>query len=304
MLRKWIVVSLALAAMACQPKPQQAASKGEPPALPGDVKAVSAVATTNGTNGGSAIPDPQVENGKLLVTGEFISPQVSDVATKIPGRVGHVYVDEGQRVKAGQPLLEIERDYLELDVRNAQASLERAQAVEAQAKRELERKKGLLAKHSIPESVFDQVQSAWEQSKAALDSAQVGLDTARQRLSDAILRSPFDGVVVEKRTAPGEHLGDATVAFVVAQTAPLRLRFNVSEQYLTAVEEGQDVSATVEAYPGETFTGRIDVIGRTIDPANRTFFLEVTFPNKDGRLRPGLFARTEIELLQRKAEKG
>jgi len=305
MSRRWIFISMALAVVACQPKPSNATKDAATPALPNDVAAVAAVAdTADGSNGAVEITDPEAHNGKLLVTGEFISPEVSNVASKIPGRVARIFVDEGERVRAGQPILELEKDYLELDVKRAQAELDRAQAAVAEANRDLDRKTELRQKNSIPQATFDRVKSTYDQSNAALEVARAGLDTAKQRLADSVLRSPFDGVVVERRTAAGERLGDATVAFVIARTAPLRLRFNVSERYVSSVHDGQEVTATVEAYPGETFTGAIDVVGQTVDPSSRTFFIEVSFPNKDGRLRPGLFARTEIDLLPPSAMKG
>jgi membrane fusion protein (multidrug efflux system) len=111
-----------------------------------------------------------------------------------------------------------------------------------------------------------------------------------------VLRSPIAGVVAERRTDVGERLGDNTVAFVVVQTAPLKLRFRVPERHLAAVHRGQVVSATVDPYPGEHFAGTVSVVGQVVDSASRSFFVESEFPNQDGRLRPGLFARVELAL--------
>ncbi len=102
---------------------------------------------------------------------------------------------------------------------------------------------------------------------------------------------------MEKRTAAGERLSERMdVAFVLARTSPLKLRFDVPERLLSNVKEGQVVKATVDPFPNEMFEGRIDVIGQTIEPSTRTFFVEANFPNSDGRLKPGLFARVQLEL--------
>lgn len=110
-----------------------------------------------------------------------------------------------------------------------------------------------------------------------------------------MLRSPIDGVVAEKRTDIGQRLGDNTVALVVVQTSPLKLRFRVPEKYLAEVHRGQEVKASVDPYPGQVFAGRVTVVGGVIDPATRSFTVETEFANRDGKLRPGLFARVEME---------
>lgn len=231
----------------------------------------------------------------LEPTGEFVSPSRSEVAPKLPGRVAAVYVDEGSRVGRGQTLLTMETDYAKLDIQRAEADLARAKAAEEDARRELERKQGLVANESIPQATFDKAQAAYDQAKAGLASAQASLATAKQRLADSVLRSPMTGVVSERRTDVGEHLGEAGVAFVIVQTAPLKLRFSVPERFLGEVRPGQPVAAKVDPYPGETFSGRIKTVGGVIDPATRTFFAEAEFPNTDGRLRPGLFARVTLD---------
>jgi membrane fusion protein, multidrug efflux system len=247
----------------------------------------------------SGTPAAKIEEGgtalsSLEPTGEFVSPSSSQVAPKMPGRVAAVYVDEGSRVGRGQTLLTMETDYIRLDIQRAEADLARAKAAEADARREIDRKKGLLASESIPQATFDRAQAALDQAQAGRTSAQVVLATAKQRLTDSVIRSPMTGVVSERRTNVGEHLGDAGVAFVVVQTAPLKLRFSVPERFLGEMKTGQPVSARVDPYPGEVFRGRIKTVGGVIDPATRTFFAEAEFPNSDGRLRPGLFARVKL----------
>ncbi len=241
---------------------------------------------------------PRIEASRSLAdlepTGEFISPSQSEVAPKMPGRVAAVHVEEGSRVGRGQTLLTMETDYARLDIQQAEAELTRAKAAEEDARRDFERKKGLLANESIPQATFDRSQGTYDQVRAARESAEVALRTAKQRLADSVIRSPMTGVVAERRTDVGEHLGEAGVAFVIVQTSPLKLRFSVPERYLGEVRRGQRVAATVDPYPGETFSGTIKTVGGVIDPANRTFFAEAEFANSDGRLRPGLFARVKL----------
>jgi RND family efflux transporter MFP subunit len=230
----------------------------------------------------------------LQPTGEFVSPSRSEVAPKEPGRVAAVYVDAGARVGRGQPLLTLETDYFRIEVQRAEADLARARSAEADARRDFERKKGLLGNQSIPQATYDRSQAAHEQAQAAVASAEASLALAKQHVADAVMRSPMTGVVSERRTDVGQRLGEAGVAFVIEQTAPLKLRFSLPERYLGEVRQGRTVTARVDPYPGETFTGRIKTVGGVIDSATRTFFAEAEFSNADGRLRPGLFARVDL----------
>ena len=123
-----------------------------------------------------------------------------------------------------------------------------------------------------------------------------------ERLSDAIVDNPIFLRELRRRMR-GRALFVAMiayiaimcgVAFVIVQTAPLKLRFSIPERYLSELRTGQTIIARVDPYPDEKFAGRIKTLGGVIDPATRTFFAEAEFPNSDGRLRPGLFARIEL----------
>jgi membrane fusion protein, multidrug efflux system len=280
-----------------------ATGKAAPP-LPSDVAPVAGIATAPAPSapaaGGSAAappsPPPASGTGAVAATGEFVSPVRSELAMRLPGRVGRVLVDEGARVRRGQPLLELETTYLALDLERARADVARAQAAAQDAQRDLSRKKELIAKSSVSQAAYDRSDSAFQQARAAVEASVAARDLARQRLADAVLRSPIDGVVAERRTDVGERLGDNSVAFVVAQTSPLKLRFRLPERYLASVHRGQPVRAAVDPYPGETFRGRVSLVGVVVDPATRSFNVETEFENRDGRLTPGLFARVEIDL--------
>jgi RND family efflux transporter MFP subunit len=233
---------------------------------------------------------------RLALTGEFVAHVRSDLVPRTGGRVGQVFVDEGQAVRQGQPLLQLETEYLKLDVARAEAELRRAEAAATDAGRDLERKKGLVQKGSVSQATFDRSQAGADQADAARQAARAALDLARQRLADATLTSPVDGVVAERRTDVGERLTEGTVAFVIEQTAPLKLRVRVPERYLGSIRRGATVGATVEAFPGEEFRGTVSLVGGTVDPQTRTFLVETEFPNGDRRLRPGQFARVETAL--------
>ena len=267
-----------------------ATTTSEAPPLPADVQAVASADTS--TAAVSTAADPSL----LTATGEFISPIRSELSAKLPGRVARMFVDEGSRVTRGQPVLQLESDYLNLNLRSAQAEIARAKAALDEATRDLARKKELAGKGSIPQATFDRSQAVYDQARAGYSAASAQADLLRQQIADTTLRSPVNGIVAEKRTEIGARLGDGGVAFVVVQLSPIRLRFQVPERYLGHIKAGDSVSAKVDPYPNEAFTGTIKTVGGVIDPKTRTMFAEAEFANRDGRLRPGLFARVEARL--------
>jgi membrane fusion protein (multidrug efflux system) len=291
------VLALILLTAACSKKPatQATTTTGEAPPLPADVAAVSATATTDtATKSGVAAVAEATAGDALVATGEFVAPVRSELAVKMPGRVARMYVDEGSRVAKGQPVLELETDYPRINLQRANADLARAKAAEADAARDLDRKKELIAKDSIPRATFDRSQANYDQATAARQSAEAQVALLRQQLADATLRSPIDGVVAEKRTDVGQRLGEATVALVIVQTSPLKLRFRIPERYIATIKKGDSVKARVDPYPDQVFEGRVTTIGGVIDPATRSLAVETEFANRDGKLKPGLFARVEM----------
>lgn len=286
---------LTLAACGGDDESHAATTGQEPLPLPADVRDVGAAVTTAPAETGTIVPSTEA-GGLLVSTGEFVSPIRSEVAAKIIGRVSRVHVDEGSRVTRGQPLLQLETDYLRLNLQAAAAELARAQAMLNEAERDLRRKRELIGKGSIPQATFDRSQAAFDQARAAHAGAAAQVALLRQQIADSTLRAPISGVVEAKRAEVGQKLGDGGVAFVIAQTSPLKLRFSVPERYLGRIRRGDTVVARVDPYPNETFQGKIRTIAGVIDPRTRTMFAEAEFANADGRLRPGLFARVETTI--------
>ena len=292
-------VFVLLLSIACAKKEAPVATTTkEAPSLPADVQNVAVLSGAPAPPPASGETGAQVASATgdaIVATGEFVSPVRSELSAKLPGRVAKMYVDEGSHVSRGEAVLEIETDYARLNLQRAEADLSRAKAVEEDAKRDVARKKELIAKESIPQATMDRSQSMYDQSSAARQSAEAQVALLRQQIADSTLRSPIDGVVAEKRTDVGQRLGDNTVALVIVQTSPLKLRFRVPEKYLASVHRGQPVSATVDPYPNEKFSGKVSVVGGVIDTATRSMLVETEFANRDGKLRPGLFARVEMD---------
>ena len=109
------------------------------------------------------------------------------------------------------------------------------------------------------------------------------------------LASPIDGVVTARNYDNGDLYGGQAI-LAVQKIAPVKLTINVSEQFYSKVKKGDEVSIELDAYPGETFTGKVSLIYPTIDAMTHTFPVEINVPNTDLKLRPGMFARATLNL--------
>ncbi len=286
-----LLLLLLLAAAGCGRRAADAPLAAAKPELPDALKQIAADLEQQR----AAVAATGTTDAEDTATGEFQPRVEANVAPRIAGRVAAVLVDEGQTVAKGQVLLRFESEYLRLDVERAAADLARATAGLTEAQRDFVRKQELQSKGSIAQSSFDRSQAAAERAKADQAGAQATLDTARQRLADADLRAPIAGVVSHRQAEIGEQIEVGRVVFALQQIAPLKLRFRLPERRLGAVQSGQSVEARVDPFPADVFAGRVTQVGGTVDPASRTFFVEAEFPNHDGRLRPGLFARVRLQ---------
>ena len=296
-LRIILLITVSIALLGCgggRPSSAAVTTNGPPP-LPADVQQVGSAVVAPATTA-AATSTEELSGDAFVSTGEFVSPVRSELAPKVAGRVSRMFVEAGSIVSRGQPVLTLETDYLSLQLQQAQAEAARAKAMMDEASRDVARKRELMGKDSIPRATYDRSQSMYEQARAAYAGATAQVNLMRQQIGDSTVRSPITGVVAEKRTEVGQRLADNTIAVVVVQLSPLKLRFSVPERYLGRITPGVRVQARVDPYPTETFTGIIKTVGGVIDPQTRTMFAEAEFANGDRRLRPGLFARVEAKL--------
>lgn len=132
-------------------------------------------------------------------------------------------------------------------------------------------------------------------SQADYDLAKLSLDITKKTynnlLENTYLRSPINGVVTARNYDKGDMYSMTLPIFVVEQIVPVKLLINISESYFTQVHEGMEFDIEVDAYPGEVFKGKVNLIYPTVSSTTHTFPVEVVCQNTDQRLRPGMFAR-------------
>jgi len=203
-----------------------------------------------------------------------------DVGFQVPGKVVAVGPDEGSAVRAGELLAQIDPTDYRLGLAQAEAQAE-------QAAQERERFRPLLAIGSVAANDFERIESGTRQSAAA-----AGL--ARKRLADTRLVAPLSGVVARRAIQAGETAAPGQPVFTIVDVDPVRVRIGVPEAEVAAVRVGQRADVRLPALAGQTFSGRVTLVGIAADPTTRTYAVEVSVPNPAHRLKVGMVAEASV----------
>ena len=191
------------------------------------------------------------------------------IAPSMPLRIKSILVEVGDNVKKGQILASLDATNLE------QAKLK-------------------MKNDSIEFARIDKLFQVGGISKSNWDAMKMASSVSRSNyenlLENTVLRSPINGVVTERNYDAGDMYGGSPV-YVVEQISPVKLKVNVSEKLFTQIKKGMDVDVKLDVYGEENFKGKVSLVYPTINPATRTFPVEVTIANANQRVRPGMFAR-------------
>ena len=200
------------------------------------------------------------------------------------------FVQEGDVIERGTMLAALRKTELLHALEMARAERSRVGAAARQARRELPRTRQLAATGAVAGAELDRARDESAASGAALRGAQARYEDAKSALADAVLAAPIDGTILAKAIEPGELVAPGTVAFTIADVSSVRVKFGVPDTMLSRIEMGATETVTTDAYPGETFAGRVTLISPSADPDSRVFEVQVTIDNADGRLKVGSVA--------------
>jgi multidrug efflux pump subunit AcrA (membrane-fusion protein) len=266
--------------------------------------------------------------------GSLFPQEEVTVSSEVDGKVDQVFVDVGDRVDAGQPIVGVSTVELKLALdqqralyRQARtrlglledsdddlsritdaAEVKKAAADLKQAEDTYNRSKVLLEKQLVPEQDVEQAEARLNSAKAAYDLStqtvqnlraqlpqyRASMELAEKKLRDAVIRAPFKGEVKERVVAPGQYLKVQTPVMGIVSIDPLRVRLKIPEKMTEWVHVGDGVSISVEAYPNKKFSGRVSRINPSVDQQSRTFEVEALLANSEGLLKPGFFIKAQL----------
>jgi RND family efflux transporter MFP subunit len=270
---------------------------------------------------------------RIQAVGSLFAFEESTLSAQVEGRVDKVLVDVGDVVSESQPLVLLDPRELQFELDREQgvvkqvraqlgigpndppptdpekiASVQRAEADLFDANRKYGRAKEMFKDNLISQQQYDEAASRSESAQATYDlalqevnrlkaqliSSEANAALAAKKLSDATIRAPYPGAVETRNVHPGEYVRLQSPVLVLVRTDRLRARLAVPERWAGWIKEGATVDLHLEAFPGETFEGRISRINPTVSQESRTFEAEALLDNSRGRLKPGFFVQASM----------
>lgn len=203
-------------------------------------------------------------------------------------------IQGGDPVKNGELLATIQTGPYQQQVNQAASVLVNAEATYAKAKADYDRNSALFKEKIIARRDYDSAVQQYKSSDAQVKQSEASLKQAQINLGYCKLMSPMDAVMLSRGIEIGSLVGPSVVAFQIADTTEMKAIFAVSDIEVGQLKQGQVQTLRSEALPGVQLEGQITRIAQSADQNTRTFDVEVTIPNKDGRMRVGMIASLKL----------
>jgi len=203
-----------------------------------------------------------------------------DVTAKVSNLVTAIRFVEGQQVRKGSVLVE-------LDGAQARADLSVAEAALTESTSQLKRSRELYTTKVLSDQQIEQIEATFAANQARVASA-------RARLGDTVIRAPFDGRVGLRRVSVGSFVAPGAVITTLDDSSQIKLDFTVPEAAVAAMKPGLTLEATSVAFPGRTFAGKVASVDSRVDPGTRSVVVRAIVPNSDGLLKPGMFMNVRL----------
>ena len=234
-------------------------------------------------------------NQTTFVSGSVVSPDAPSTLTfLVSGKVLFVGPREGDYVKRGQRMAEIDPLDYRLGVAAATAQLDQAKVGQRRAEEEYGRMKSLYDSKSLAPNDFEKFKAALDAAREQSRQATANDQLARKRLSDATLVAPIDGYIDMRGVEPGETASPGRPVFRIVRLDPVEVNVGVPETDVHRVRVGQKVLVTLPALPGQSFEGAIRIINVSADPGTRTYMTRISLPNPKHVMKIGMVAEANI----------
>ncbi|WLH11732.1 efflux RND transporter periplasmic adaptor subunit [Pseudomonas hefeiensis] len=200
-----------------------------------------------------------------------------DLAFRIGGKVSRRLVEEGQRVKANQPLAELDPQDVRLQLEATRAQVAAAEANLNLVRAERDRYKTLMERQMVSRSQYDNAENLYRSGAARLKQIKAEFDVASNQASYSVLRAPQDGVVARRSVEVGQVVSAGQTVFTLATDGEREVLISLPEQGFGRFKIGQPVSVELWSQPDQRFSGRIRELSPAADPKSRTFAARVAF---------------------------
>jgi membrane fusion protein, multidrug efflux system len=275
-------VPLVLIALLGCKKPSDSGQGSAKPPPPLPLKITSATVTEG--------PTPDI----IVVTGRVTADQRSEVTADTQGKVVNVMIERNQRVKIGQPLVQLDVRSAALGAREANANLAAARSQKQLADQECERTKSLLDKGAITKSEYDRQMAQCTAAQEQVAAVQARTQMMSKSVADGLVRAPFDGVISEKMVSPGEWVAPGKPLFTLVDDDPLKVELSISEIAVPLVKQDQRVELRTVSQPDKAIGATVTRLGAEIG-RTRSLIVEAVI-DKDSGLVPGMFVEAHLKI--------
>lgn len=213
-------------------------------------------------------------------TATLEAEQEATVVSKVRGIIEKIYVEEGDRVQAGQVIAKIEDEQYQIEADRAKAALDRLY-------NEYQRNQELFERELIAAEAFQNSQYEYESQKATYDLAALNLEYTS-------VRSPISGIISRRFVKAGNMIGTDQQMYRVTDFSPLQAILHIPEHEMSKIRQDQRAELRVDALPNETFIGHVERISPVVDSETGTFKVTIYVDETRDMLRPGMFGRVKI----------
>ena len=268
----------------------------------------------------------------ISVTGSLIPDETVNVSFEVAGRVSAIQTDFGKTVHKGDVIAELDQREYSIQLERSKAALaqalarlglipgqeqtppdstpamRQAMAQQDDAKFKYESAAKLVKTGDVSQERFTELEKAYRARQAAVEASRDDMRTnwanmqslradvkmAEKRLSDTVVRAPFDGAVTAKMISAGQYIKENTTVVTLVKSSPLRLHLDVPESAAGEIGVGTSVKFATSALPGQEFSATVREINPSLDAKSRSLTVEARISGADGRLRPGMFVEVQL----------
>jgi membrane fusion protein, multidrug efflux system len=228
----------------------------------------------------TAVAAPRNIKVDLEAIGTANSNESVTITSRTTNIVTAIHFTDGEFVKSGQVLVELDREQVNADLAAATAAFEESRS-------QYNRSRELLSTQVLSKAQYEQIEATMKANQARVAAAQA-------RVSDTYIRAPFTGGVGMRRVSLGALISPGTVITTLDDTSSIKVDFSVPEAHVGRLRAGQGVQARTNAYPGRKFSGRVASIDSRVDPATRAVTVRAVVANSGAALKPGMFLTVEL----------
>ncbi len=240
---------------------------------------------------------------ELNYKGTVLAWKRANIGPDVSGRIARIYKKQGDVVRKGDLLAELDTTTMKLQQKQLQAALEVARASYKDALLNSERIEKLYQKTAVSQLQYEKARRALEAADTQKKSAEANLDVIEHTLSNSYMRASFDGIITSKNMEEGDMInpmmGMSASVLTLMDLGKVKVTIDVPAEDIEKIQIGQNCRVKINSIPDESFSGKVYSRNLAADMLSKTFKVEVLIQNPDLKIKAGVFAEVMIEILRK-----